>query len=162
MASERLSLPIGGGCQCGAVRYRIHERPLTLYCCHCLECQAQSASAFGMSMLVARRSLAVDWRAMKVWERDAASGARLACHFCPGCGSRLFHAGSADPGVVSVKAGSLDPGHPFEPVGHLWTARARPWVDIPPGMPAWPGQPDDKTILEARWREASAAWFEDG
>ncbi len=38
--------------QCGNIRYRINGEPLTLYACHCLDCQAQSSSAFGLSMWV--------------------------------------------------------------------------------------------------------------
>ena len=45
-----------GGCQCGAVRYRIHGEPLGLAVCHCTECQRQSGSAFGMSLAVAEPS----------------------------------------------------------------------------------------------------------
>ena len=52
MSGKKVVLPLEGGCQCGAVRYAISAAPLTLYCCHCTECQAQSSSAFGMSMLV--------------------------------------------------------------------------------------------------------------
>jgi hypothetical protein len=40
-----------GGCQCGRVRYRVEGEPLTLGICHCTECQRQSGSAFGMSMV---------------------------------------------------------------------------------------------------------------
>jgi hypothetical protein len=47
-----LRLPQAGGCQCGAVRYEIAAAPLTLYACHCAECQRQSGSAFGLSMPV--------------------------------------------------------------------------------------------------------------
>ena len=46
----RSSLPLNGGCQCGACRYVIGGWPLTFYICHCSECQAQSASAFGESL----------------------------------------------------------------------------------------------------------------
>jgi hypothetical protein len=39
-----------GGRQCGAIRYEVaFEEVLTLVCCHCRECQRQSASAFGRS-----------------------------------------------------------------------------------------------------------------
>ena len=46
-----------GGCQCGAVRYEIAAEPLTVYVCHCRECRKQSASAFGISLLVPRDAL---------------------------------------------------------------------------------------------------------
>ena len=41
-----MQLPLTGGCQCKGVRYQITAEPLTVYVCHCTECQCQSASAF--------------------------------------------------------------------------------------------------------------------
>jgi len=37
----KVPLPLRGGCQCGAVRYEATTIPLTLYTCHCTECQRQ-------------------------------------------------------------------------------------------------------------------------
>ena len=44
--------PYTGGCQCGAIRYEIAAKPITLYACHCTDCQKQSASAFGMTFRI--------------------------------------------------------------------------------------------------------------
>ena len=35
-----------GGCACGAVRYRLTSEPMFVHCCHCLNCQRQTGSAF--------------------------------------------------------------------------------------------------------------------
>ena len=43
-----------GRCQCGSVAYAISTDPLAIYVCHCRECQKQSASAFGISLMVAK------------------------------------------------------------------------------------------------------------
>jgi hypothetical protein len=48
--------PIEGGCQCGAVRYRLDGKLYTLAVCHCTMCQRQSASAFGMSLAISRNA----------------------------------------------------------------------------------------------------------
>jgi len=48
--------PYTGGCQCGQIRYEIRAEPLTLYACHCKECQT---SAFGMSMPVPRDAVVI-------------------------------------------------------------------------------------------------------
>ncbi len=45
-------MALTGGSQCGAVRYDVSEEPLKIYICHCRECQRQSASAFGISVIV--------------------------------------------------------------------------------------------------------------
>jgi hypothetical protein len=39
-----------GGCQCGAVRYRLEGEPRGLAACHCRDCQRQSGSAFALSL----------------------------------------------------------------------------------------------------------------
>lgn len=158
MNADKNGLPLEGGCQCGAVRYRLTAPPLTLYCCHCSECQAQSASAFGMSLLVAADALETDWAACRAWSRPTASGARLACHFCPGCGSRLFHIGSARAQIVSVKAGSLDRRDLLQPVGHIWTMSAQPWFRVPAGALATRGEPEDMAPFMERWRQHWTAW----
>ena len=77
--------PYTGGCQCGSVRYVVTMEPIRLLACHCKECQRQSASAFGMSMLVKKVSLTVTGVAkqLRAWavqghrfcERDLRSSA---------------------------------------------------------------------------------------
>jgi len=157
MAGHRL--PLTGACQCRAVAYRLHGAPLTLYCCHCTECQHQSSSAFGMSSLVCRDDLEVDWSALQVWSRATDSGNRLNCHFCPGCGGRLFHVSATEPQIVSVKAGSFDDRSWLRPVGHIWTASAQPWFAVPEGMVNDPGDPASMTPYMDRWREMTEGWF---
>ena len=67
-----------GGCQCGAVRYRITGEPIALYVCHCRECQKQSASAFGLSLEVPRAALRLTSGTPRRWTRMSDSGRRLA------------------------------------------------------------------------------------
>ena len=38
--------PYHGGCLCGLIRYRVADEPLTLYVCHCTDCQRRTGSAF--------------------------------------------------------------------------------------------------------------------
>ena len=35
-----------GGCACGAVRYRVRNRPFRTSVCHCRACQRRTGSAF--------------------------------------------------------------------------------------------------------------------
>ncbi len=41
-----------GGCACGAVRYRLTTAPMFVHCCHCLDCQRQTGSAFVLNALI--------------------------------------------------------------------------------------------------------------
>jgi len=57
--NERMRKSYTGGCQCDAVRYELTGIPERLYACHCRECQRQSGSAFGMTILVKENGLKV-------------------------------------------------------------------------------------------------------
>ena len=41
-----------GGCACGEIRYRLTSDPLFVHCCHCLNCQRQTGSAFVINLLI--------------------------------------------------------------------------------------------------------------
>lgn len=127
-----------GGCQCGAVRIDLRGGPERVYCCHCTECQRQSASAFGISAIYPPGALTVTRGTPKRWTRPTQSGGQMHCHFCPDCGSRLWHEGGR---FISVKGGALD--EPPEPQSHIWVSRKLPWVILPDGMPAWDNEPSD-------------------
>ena len=133
---------LAGGCQCGAVRYEIRGEPLSLYVCHCRECQKQSASAFGISVIIKRSDFRITRGEVKVWSRATDSGGTLACAFCPACGSRVWHQGIGVTDTVSVKGGSLDDAPDLRSACHIWTTRKLPGVAIPEGARQFPGEPD--------------------
>ena len=68
-----------GGCQCGALRYRVNGEPIALAVCHCRECQRQSGSAFGMSLVVPKDSFQLLSGEPKTFTRTADSGRSVVC-----------------------------------------------------------------------------------
>lgn len=148
-----MNLPYTGGCQCGEIRYEIRAQPLTLYLCHCKECQKQSSSAFGMSLTVSRDAVVVTQGQPKVWTRKADSGREVKNIFCGNCGTRLFHDRAYNPNTINVKAGTLDDTSHLRPVGNIWTRSAQPWVTISDDMLNYEGQPDDVHLLWERWKQ---------
>jgi len=130
-----------GGCQCGAVRYEFRGPPVGLFVCHCRECRHQSASAFGISVIVRHEGFRAEGET-RHWERDTDTGRRLRCVFCPACGSRLWHENVPPEETISVKGGSLDTPVDLTPAVHIWTSRKLPGVVIPPGAPQFPQEPD--------------------
>lgn len=132
-----------GGCQCGAVRYRIQAERLIGYACHCRECQKQAASAFGISVPVFLPSLEIKG-ATQFWRRPTDSGSHTNCHFCPKCGTRLYHAGDNRPGMVTIKGGSLDDISALTMVAHIWVDRKLEWFELPDDVPQWARQPQSQ------------------
>jgi len=135
--------PVSGGCQCGGVRYEISGRPVALYACHCSECRKQSASAFGISLIVRRTDFRLTKGATRRWSRGTNSGRILHCAFCPDCGSRLFHEGGPERETISVKGGSVDQPLDLSEAVHIWTTRKLPGVLIPEHAEQFPHEPDD-------------------
>ena len=143
---------LSGGCQCGSIRFRINGEPLTLYACHCLDCQAQSASAFGLSLWVCRNDLELISGKLKFWSTKADDGSNKHCAFCADCGTRIYHAGD-DTEIVSLKAGSLDDKSILSPVAHIWTKRAHRWLKLEnQNAPCFYTAPDSEQSLKTAWK----------
>lgn len=148
-----MNLPYTGGCQCGQIRYEIRSQALTLYVCHCKECQKQSSSAFGMSLTVPRDAVVIIQGQPKAWIRKADSGREVKNLFCGDCGTRLFHERTYSPDTINVKAGTLDDTSWLHPVGNLWTRSAQPWVIISDKLLNYDGQPEDILPLWKKWEQ---------
>lgn len=149
-----MKLPLTGGCQCGAVRYEISVEPMTVYACHCRDCQRQTGASFALSMVVARDAIRVTGGRPAQWLRpgaQTASGTAIACLFCGACGARLWNLPTRAPQVAIVRPGTLDDTSWLVPVGHIWTSSAQPWVKIPGDTVNYPRQPPDNTALVAAW-----------
>lgn len=138
MKKERLA----GGCQCGEVRYELANPPLDVYVCHCVECRKQSASAFGISVIVRSADLRLVQGTVKRWSRPTDSGAVLDCFFCRACGTRLWHGDLEADAEVSVKGGSLDLPIDLAGAAHIWIRRKLSGVVIPPGTKTFQEEPD--------------------
>lgn len=129
-----------GGCQCGAVRYRIDGDPLVLAICHCTQCQRQSGSAFGMSLIVDDTQLEVSGE-LSSYTRDSELGKPVTGYFCPTCGTRVYHRAQRFEGKTNIKAGTLDDTSALAPVLQSWTETKQPWLELAVEIPAASKQP---------------------
>lgn len=127
----RLDAILHGGCQCGAVRYEVSARPLKVYVCHCTECRRQSASAFGISVVVPRSAFRTTRGETQLWSRPTASGHVLECRFCARCGARIWHQRQGAGETLNVKGGSLDLPVDLRGATHIWTRSKLPGIVVP-------------------------------
>jgi hypothetical protein len=136
---------IAGGCRCGAVRYTLALESLpTTYACHCLDCQTWSGSAFSQQTFLPEESLAVTGP-LTVYEFTTPSGRHSKQRMCGICHTRIYNSNSARPGVVVVRAGTLDQSDQLDAVAHIWVKRKQRWLELPQDVPTWPeGAPVDE------------------
>ena len=153
----RPSLPLTGGCACGAIRYEVTTFPLLLYTCHCTDCQTRSGSAFALNMPVETSGLRFVTGEPKGWHHRSPSGAEVASWFCEVCGTRLYGSRQSRPETVNIRAGTLDDTKWLEPIAHFYGRSAQTWVQPAPGAECHEIGPSDFGPLAAKWR---ALWPE--
>jgi len=127
-------MALEGGCSCGAVRYRLTSEPMFVHCCHCLNCQRQTGSAFVINLLIEADRVEVTGEPQAVdVARDDGSAQRI--YRCPGCQVAVYSEYGA-PAVKFVRAGTLDDPSAVSPDVHIYTRSKVPWIALPEGVPA--------------------------
>jgi hypothetical protein len=137
-----------GGCSCGAVRYRLISEPMFVHCCHCLNCQRQTGSAFVINLLIEAdrvELLAEEPQPVDV-PRDDGSAQRI--YRCPTCQVGVFSE-YGRPEVRFVRAGTLDDPFAITPDVHIFTRSKVPWVALPDSVPAFDVDYDSKELWPA-------------
>jgi hypothetical protein len=140
-----------GGCLCGSVRYRLRGEPIAFYACHCTDCQIESGSAFGLSMIVRREAiepLSGETRIVAVTMPDGREKRPVRC---TQCATRLWGEPAKVPQVRTLRPGTLDDPRAWTPYGNIWTASALPWVAFAPG-PRFERQPEDPLAMVKAWQ----------
>jgi hypothetical protein len=106
-----------------------------VHCCHCLNCQRQTGSAFVINALIesdrvellAGEPMAVDA------PRDDGSAQRV--FRCPACQVAVYSE-YGRPEVKFVRTGTLDVPSSLAPDVHIFTRSKLPWVVLPDAVPA--------------------------
>ena len=84
-----------------------------------------------------------------VYEFTTPSGRTSTQRMCGVCHTRLYNTNSARPGVVVVRAGTLDRSDELDISAHIWAKRKQPWLQLPAGVPSWPEAADPAELLQA-------------
>ncbi|MFD1251500.1 Glutathione-dependent formaldehyde-activating enzyme [Devosia equisanguinis] len=142
--------PVEGGCQCGAARYRLKASPLSVYNCHCKDCQRFSGAAWSMSMIVRDEDFELLSGDIARYERRADSGNVISMNFCAHCHGWMWNDPPL-PGIKVGRAGTLDNMDWARPVGNIWTDSKAAWVEIDAALANFPKGIVDRTPLFDAW-----------
>lgn len=123
---------ISGSCLCGAVRYRCAAPAVLSGNCHCRDCQRSSGSAYAPTFFVPQQALEISGE-VRYYGSPGSSGRIVRRGFCPSCGSQLFGIAEAMPGLVGVRAGTLDDASQYVPHVDIFVGQAAPWDHLPEG-----------------------------
>src|SRR5690242_2982427 len=99
-----------GGCECGAVRYRMTGPPIFVNCCHCRDCQKITGSAFALNAMIE-----ADRLELISGELSSDKGASR----CARCRTLLWAEHPEFGGRIKfVRVGTLDEGERLAPDAH--------------------------------------------
>lgn len=132
---------ITGGCRSGQLRYQFeHRGPLANYCCHCLDCQKTTGSAFADQIVVAADGLTVEGRRTESTIARPSGG--ITTHLvCPDCHGRISSANTVFTDIALVRGGTLDDPSLLDPFLHMWVSRKRAWMGIAEDVPTFAENP---------------------
>jgi hypothetical protein len=125
-----------GGCSCGAVRYRLTSEPLFVHCCHCLNCQRQTGSAFVINILIETDRVELLGEEPQAISVPRSGGKKQKIWRCPACQIAVYSQYTT-PRVRFVRAGTLDEPAAVAPDVHIFTRSKLPWVTLPEDVPAF-------------------------
>jgi hypothetical protein len=137
-----------GGCSCGDARYRLTTEPMFVHCCHCLNCQRQTGSAFVINLLIEAGRVELLAGELQPVDAPRDDGSVQRIYRCPACQVAVFSE-YGRPEVRFVRAGTLDDPSTVEPDVHIFTRSKVPWVVLPDSTPAFDVYYDTKTLWPA-------------
>jgi hypothetical protein len=129
-----------GGCLCGAVRYRVTDKPARTSACHCKFCQRRTGSAFGIGAYFKAEDVEIQRGALNTYEYRSDETQRwLRMQFCPNCGSTVTWTTEVMPGLRAIAGGTFDEPDWFKIERHVWMRSRQRWVPLPSDVPHFEG-----------------------
>ncbi|WP_062017308.1 GFA family protein [Aureimonas sp. AU4] len=117
-----------GGCQCGAVRFRLEGAPGHASVCHCRMCQKAFGALFAPLLNVGEAKL--------TWTRGEPARFQSSSHvrrgFCAACGTPLTYEA---PDGIALAIGAFDDPSDLAPVVQFGVEGRLPYVDRLPTLP---------------------------
>lgn len=133
MAEQALT----GGCQCGAVRYRVEGPAQYVSHCHCSICRRLHGAIFASFAVVHPELFVIERGGEILTCYDSSPGSHR--YFCSRCGAQIYNDVEQLPGQRFFSVGTLDggahPGHPPDQERHIFVSSKVSWWPITDGLP---------------------------
>jgi hypothetical protein len=130
-----------------------------VHCCHCLDCQRQTGSAFVLNALLEAERVELLAGEPEPVGVPTDSGRPHDIYRCPVCRVALWSTYGGRPQVRFVRLGALDQPSALRPDVHIYTRSKLPWITLPEGVPAFEAYYDAKTLWPAASLARRAAVF---
>jgi hypothetical protein len=130
-----------GGCLCGVVTYEARGEPAIAGHCHCVDCRKTSGTGHCTHIVVQGEGVRLTG-VMSSYQRSADSGNIVERYFCSTCGSPIYSTNAAMPGLVFLRASSLDDPDQIRPQMVVYASRAPKWDVMDASLPSFAETPE--------------------
>lgn len=122
-----------GRCLCGAIAFQIDGELEPIQICYCKQCQRAQGTALATNIPVQESAFRFTCGAELLTGYESSSGKQR--YFCSRCGSPIFSKRDSLPGVLRVRAGTLDEPVNSRPSHHFYIAFKPSWWEIRDDLP---------------------------
>lgn len=148
-----------GGCSCGSVRYRLHDAPIVVHCCHCRWCQRESGASFALNAVIEADRVELTAGKPERIETPSASGKGQSVFRCPNCKVAVWsHFAGAGDKASFIRVGTLDNPDACPPDVHIFTDSKQPWVVIPADAEQYPVFYSGRDVVRIYGETSAARW----
>ena len=132
------------------MRYELRAKPMFVHCCHCVDCQRSTGSAFVLNAILETRAIKVT-RGKPVAVPVPRDDGVHDIYRCPKCQVAVWSDYGRRPNLRFVRVGTLDAPGALPPDVHIYTRWKAKWLKLSAGTPAF----RDDYVTSKLWPKAS-------
>lgn len=125
-----------GSCLCRAVRYEVEGDLPPIQLCHCGACRKAQGGPFAANIPLETVNFRLLCGEEELSDYESSPGKHRV--FCRRCGGPLFSRLDSKPGVIRLRAGTLDAAADATLGFHFYVDSKAPWWPITDDLPQYP------------------------
>ena len=129
-----------GSCLCGSVNYKSNSDPLVIQNCHCDQCRKATGSVYLTNLFIKEENFEITGE-VNNYTHLSDAGNNMTKYFCPNCGSQVFGKNSGRPGIITIRAGTVNEKDIIKPTRNLFLKSKVPSTPINSNLEACEGMP---------------------
>lgn len=122
-----------GSCLCGEITFTISGELDPIQVCHCSQCRKAQGSAFVTNIPVKESEFELTSGINQLKSFESSPGKQRV--FCSHCGSPIYSKHVKLPGVIRVRAGTLNEDLKTRPIYHIYFDSKANWFEINDDLP---------------------------
>ncbi|MCG8381029.1 MAG: GFA family protein [Gammaproteobacteria bacterium] len=122
-----------GSCLCGKIQFEIQDELEPIQICHCSQCRKAQGTAFVTNIPVEEVAFKIINGESDLRSFESSPGKERI--FCSNCGSPILSKTTKLPGVVRVRAGTLNGDLKTRPIYHIYYGSKANWFEINDDLP---------------------------